>query len=286
MDLTSNETFGQTEADFVIASRNIKSKAVSYLPIMPSEWCRLPNETHEPHYFKGGLNLPAIFEFDSTGRCSCGASGSLEDIEVSELTIYTTLTAINVPIQTRYCTVCRNTKGHEGPDLGKYGILNWNNRIAFSHELLSSYVSQFTTSETPLYAFYQTTSNTYLGENSPPLCSLSTFLSAWFAFADLLQIGHNMECSQCGSNPETVIADGISISFSKQKLTGLEPPTLPEAGLINRRIIQTVARSTCYIGSYKSRIAFHKALSEREEIDEAKSASLSVIQQQVLAHSL
>ena len=283
IDLNSIETFGfTTEADFVIASRNIKSKSVSHLPIMPPEWCRLPSEKHQPIYFKCGIELPATFTLDSTSRCAYGASGSLTDVEVSELTVYWTSGVINRNVETRYCTVCRNTKGREGPDLGQWGILNWNNRIAFSHELMNSYISQFTASETPLYAFYQTTVNTYLcEEDCPPFCSLSTFLSAWFAFAELQQIGHTMQCAQCGVNPETVIADGISISFAKQKLTGLRPPTIPEDGLVNRRMIVTIARTTCYIGSHKSRVAIQKALAEREEIEVAKLNMLSIIQEQV-----
>ena len=60
IDVTSLETFRQqTEAEFVIASRNIDTKAVSYLAIMPPEWCRLIHETHEPFYFKGGSKLEA-----------------------------------------------------------------------------------------------------------------------------------------------------------------------------------------------------------------------------------
>lgn len=249
---------------------------------MPPEWCRLSQEVHEPLYFKGGSNLPEILRLDGTSRCSCGSTGSQEPIELLELTIYTTLTAINLPIETRYCTVCRNTRGREGPDLGNYGILNWNNRIAFSHELMNSYISQFTTSETPLFAFYQTTVNTYLNENSPPFCSLSTFLNAWFAFAELQRLGHSMQCAQCGPNPDTVIADGISISFAKQKVKSLDPPTAVEPGLINRRIIGTIARSTAYIGSPKCRAAIQHALAERDDREKAQAILLNIVQEQVI----
>jgi CxC4 like cysteine cluster associated with KDZ transposases len=214
-------------------SGNIAQRSVSYKPISPPEWCRLPSDRDDiPRIsFQAGRNLPKEQRFilDSSSRCSCGATASSIDVHDSLLTIYTSLTAIVMTVETSYCPSCRNTKGRAGPDLGEYGVFNWNNRIAFSHELMNSYTSQFTTSETPMYAFHQTVMNAYLNERSPTqMCSLRTFLLAYFAFARLQLIESKMECLQCGLSPKVVIADGISVSFPKHRVENLQPPTLSD----------------------------------------------------------
>jgi hypothetical protein len=200
----SSDSAPKEAIDTIYASANIAQRPISHLPISPPEWCRLPTDNNNiPRVsFQAGQNLPSRFMLDSNSRCSCGEMKSSLTVNDSELIIHTSFGAINKIIETSYCPSCRNTKGRIGPDLGEYGIFNWNNRIAFSHELMHSYTSQFTTSETPIYAFHQTIINTYLNEHSSnALCSLRTFVLAYFAFARLLRIDSKMECIQCGPYP-------------------------------------------------------------------------------------
>jgi hypothetical protein len=176
------------------------TRSVSHLPIPPPEWCRLPQDGDLPTItFNGGRKLPQHFNLDSNSHCSCGGTpGSRQDVTVSNFLIYTSFMIINTSIETCYCESCENTRGRVGPDLHQHGLFNWNNRFAFSHELMNSYTSHFTTSETPFYAFYQTIVYTNLCERSDlPFCSERIFLSAWFAFVRLQSISSNMQCSQC-----------------------------------------------------------------------------------------
>src|SRR5437762_8295251 len=59
---------------------------------------------------------------------------------VDPLVVYTSTIAVQHLVETVYCDACSNTHGKIGPDLSKYGILNWNNKVAFSHQLLNSYI--------------------------------------------------------------------------------------------------------------------------------------------------
>jgi hypothetical protein len=176
--------------------------------------------------------------------------------------VYTSTSALECKIQTVYCQVCVNTRGRIGPDLGNYGILNWNNRIGFTHELFNTYTSQFTSSETPFFAFYQTIVNAYLEDNSPiDFCRLQTFQHAWFAFIRLQELDSSMQCSTCGPNPTVVIADGIAVSFPSHHVESLQPPTIPAKQKAYMRL-KKMPISTSFPGSIKLRTSIYKALGE------------------------
>lgn len=262
----------------VLASRNAMQSSVSYISIPPPEWCRIPTDSglHQTP-FHGGRHLPNQFPMGNNCRCSCGATSSSEAVNVTQLTIYTSFTAIETLVETSYCVSCRNTKGRVGPDLGEYGLLNWNNRIAFSHELMNSYTSEFTTSETPMYAFHQTVRNTYTNEQSPAsLCSLQTFVGAYFAFIRLQAIESKMECIQCGPDPPVVIADGISVSFPKHRIESLCPPTVSNKLKAMARIPRQTTKATCYTGPHILRVSIQKALDE-EDATVGKAKLLSIL---------
>jgi hypothetical protein len=185
------------------------------------------------------------------------------------------MAAIRKRIETSYCASCHYTKGRVGPDLGEFGVFNWNNRYAFAHELMNNYTSQFTTSTTPFFAFHQTIVNNYLCEESPePFVSLHVFCSAWFAFVRIQQLETSMQCSRCGPNPQIVIADGVSISFPRRKVAGLKPPTSTDRSVALVRIRRTQTLQTCYNGPYKVRLHFQKAweMNVRDGIEVLKAA--------------
>ena len=155
-------------------------------------------------------NFPDIFPLDNSSRCSCGNSDYAGvPVTTNPYVIYTPSTALQLEIQTVYCSDCSNTHGRIGPDLGNYGVLNWNNKIGFAHQVLNQYTSHLTRSETPFNAFYGTIQDEYLSNESPvTFCVNEIFESAWLAFVRLQEIESNMQCSLCGPHPKIVIADG------------------------------------------------------------------------------
>jgi hypothetical protein len=257
-----NEDIVRDVATRLITSRSIRnSQAVSYLPIAPPAWLKINGDQLNSRPFNGGIDLSEIFYLNDAYRCSCGSHLPGVEPMLSDLLVFTSTTAVKKQIQTSYCLVCRYTKGRVGPDLGEFGLFNWNNKYAFSHELMNNYTSQFTTSITPFFAFHQTVVNTYLCEESPePFVSLHIFCSAWFAFIRLQQLSTNMQCSRCGPNPRIVIADGVSISFPRHRVSGLHPPTLRDGSTALVRLPKQPTRQTCYLGPYRTRLQFQKAL--------------------------
>jgi len=238
-------------------------KSISWKPVPPPEWCRLPTESFRSHPFRSGIHLPPIFELDDDSRCSCGNTAVSVEIETGDLTIYTSTLAIQKKVETSYCRVCTNTKGRIGPDLGQYGVFNLNNTIAFSHELFNRYTSEFTNSSTPVYAFYQSIKDVYVSEESPfELCSVQLFTRAWFAFVQLQEISTTMECIQCGSYPSTVIADGISVAFPKHRIQNLRPPTYSDRSRALVKIPKRGIKQTCFLGSVNLRKSIAKALDQ------------------------
>jgi hypothetical protein len=280
-----------TRDAFSYAAGNARREAVSYLPIAPPNWCRIasddPNIWQKP--FRAGQNLPSLFILDQESRCNCGITvetAQLLPVIESDVTVFTSSTAIERRIQTMYCSSCRNTRGCIGPDLGVYGVFNWNNWLAFSHELFDSLTSQFTTSETPLYAYHQTVKNTYISEESPvPLCALRTFVLAYFTYIRLQRIATRMQCLQCGPNPPIVIADGIAVSFPKHRVESLRPPTLTDKSKALIRIPRNATRATCFIGSNKLRLAIAKALDERLT-DENAGILEKILREEVVTHPM
>jgi hypothetical protein len=249
----------------LMASRLIRNvQSISYLPIAPPAWLQINGDQLKGQPFNGGKHLPDIFHLGNANRCTCGSQFPGVDSTISDLTIFTSTIAIQKRIETSYCLKCRYTKGRVGPDLGEFGLFNWNNRCAFSHELMNNYTSQFTSSITPFFAFHQTIVNMYLCEESPQsFVSLHLFCSAWFGFIRLQQLQTNMRCSRCGPNPQIVIADGVSISFPRHRVLGLRPPTSRDKSTAVVKMRRQQMRQTCYLGPYQTRLQFQKALEMR-----------------------
>src|SRR5437762_9094037 len=149
---------------------------MSYLPIPPPAWCQLPTDT--PINKSQSQSLPPVFTLDSSSHCSCGNSTYADDSMrmTNPFIVYTSTSALQHSIETVYCYACSNTHRRIGPDLGNYCILDWNNKIGFSHQLLNLYTTQFTHSETQFNAFYLTIQDEYLSnESSVEFCSNEIF---------------------------------------------------------------------------------------------------------------
>jgi hypothetical protein len=245
-------------------------------------WAQLPTDTHVNLAKRHRPTLPKVFSlFDGTARCSCGNNNYNEEksnATISPYIIYTSTTAIQLAIETVYCRVCRNTHGKIGPDLGNYGILNWNNKVGFTHHLLNLYTSLLTHSETPFNAYYQTIKDHYFCHESPiGLCDNETFEYAWFAFIRLQKIESNMRCSQCGDDPKVVIADGVCISFpSHHRTETLRPPTVYDKTHAWTRLQKTATRSTTFIGPVTLRRGVYNALNTSSKEERLRKLTLQI----------
>jgi len=263
-------------------------RCVSHLPIPPPAWCQLPTDTMAN--IKPPEGFPNVFPLDGSSRCACGNTNyeANNPPTTNQYIVYTSTRALQVAIETVYCYDCSNTRGRIGPDLSNYGILNWNNKVGFSHQLLNQYTSHFTHSETPFNAFYRTIEDEYLNNGSPVnFCDGDVFEYAWLAFARLQEIQSNMQCSLCGPHPKVVIADGISVSFPGHHRTdSLRPPTTSDKNHAWVRLRKTATRSTSFIGPKHNRSSMYDALNTQDrekrlsklgpEIEKLKAISVSV----------
>ena len=179
------ETSSLQEATELITRSRAKSvirRCVSHLPIPPPAWCRLPTDTIASE--KPPQSFPDVLLLDSSSHCSCGESDHAGNpVTTNRYIVYTPSTALQLAIETVYCHACSNKHGRIDPDLSNYGILNWNNKVGFAHQLLNQYTSHLTRSETPFNAFYGTIQDEYLSSESPvDFCDNEIFEYAWFAF--------------------------------------------------------------------------------------------------------
>jgi hypothetical protein len=273
------------------SSTNNAEKSVSHLPIAAPSWCRLPSDVvQKPPPFREAA-LPETFLLDSSSRCSCGNTeiaiddglddDGLDDDQLPRIyagpfVVYNISGAIRLEIETAYCNDCPNTNGRIGPDLGEYGIFNWNNKVGFCHDLMNDYTKMFTSSETPFHPYHQTIAARYedvgISENMG-FCHLGIFEKAYFAFTALQEIGSDMRCSLCGPDPQVVIADGVSISFSSHRVESLRPPTIDHREQAWIRLRKTATRSTCFTGSVQLRKATYNALDLPESKERVEKLS-------------
>lgn len=206
---------------------------VSYLPVLPPKWALLPSD--EKLYdrckpIRDGSEY--IFRLDSESACLC-PNGTRTLYDPSQPTtlrtckLYTLGTIIEVQVEIQKCPKCPpKRRRYVGPDLRCRGVFNFNNSILATHELLDSYTSAYTTSETPFISWVTQTARIYANVDSVFMGS-DLFRSVWFAYVYLQNFVDDMRCKLCGDTPETTIWDGITLAFGKQQLRdSLCPPTI------------------------------------------------------------
>ncbi|KAJ3534115.1 hypothetical protein NM688_g7184 [Phlebia brevispora] len=247
-------------------------RSISHLPIDPPPWCSLPTDppvrptTSESPPISISLLLsdtghvsPLVFNLDVAARCSCGfllaSSSQLHTANgpapitvariVRPAVVYGLSNKHNVSIEVVPCPKCCHHRRLIGPDLGDRQLFNFNNSIIFTHELLNSYTSAYTASETPFSAFCFTVRRTYSAYGSQhDFCADETFVRAWFAFIRIQRLDSGMACPQCGSSPSIVIVDGVSLGTHTSKLlSSVHPPTRTDE---TSEIVDTIS-------SYKAR---------------------------------
>jgi hypothetical protein len=142
-------------------------------------------------------------------------------------TIYTTTQAYSATIERQRCPTCTH-RYHRfiGPEPRNLGLFNFNNQLLFTHALLDEYTSAFTSSETPFAAWVVTVSRRYqVHESCVPFVSEKMLRSVWFAYSQLQSLDTNMDCPECGPDPQDTIWDGVTLAFSQKYQLSLRPPT-------------------------------------------------------------
>jgi CxC4 like cysteine cluster associated with KDZ transposases len=131
--------------------------------------------------------------------------------------------------------------------------------VGFCHDLMNDYTKMFTSSEPPFHPYHQTIAAKYqdvgISENMR-FCHLRIFEKAYVVFTAFQEIGRDMRCSLCGPDPQVVIADGVSISFSSHRVESLRPlqsPTIDNRKQAWIHLRKTVTGSTCFTGSVQLR---------------------------------
>ncbi|KAK7018643.1 hypothetical protein VNI00_018354 [Paramarasmius palmivorus] len=215
-------------------------RAISYLPILPPAWASLPEDPILYPRPSPSDMLPPLLSLDELSRSACGKNyfEPVAPILQRECTIYTLSRKAKCLISVQLCPTCPAAQRcYIGPDLRTVGIFNFNNSVLFTHELLDEYTNRYTGSETPFAAFVLTIARVYTGRGDK-FVGEDLFRAAWFAFASLQHMAGDMFCRECGVAPETVIWDGVTVSFAKRHLQDtLQPPThIPPDAIARDRI--------------------------------------------------
>jgi hypothetical protein len=217
-----------------IPKSNHSIRAISHLPILPPRWSMLPNE-HEMYQRPLALKCPpTLLKLGDNASCACrDGSRAYYDPSLPSVTrecnVYTASQGFRVTVELQSCPKCPvGSRRYIGPDLRELGVFNYNNSALFSHELLNEYIIAFTGSETPMEAWVRHISYRYMeAAESIPFVTGGLFRAAWFAYARLLALEGDKHCPMCGTHPDNIIWDGVSISFGRKHVNGdLEPPTL------------------------------------------------------------
>ncbi|KAK7015569.1 hypothetical protein VNI00_019063 [Paramarasmius palmivorus] len=248
-DINASGVERVAEDEQAVQEDSVRRNGVSYITIPPPRWCALP---HEAAYTAPKPMLPnsLFFPFSATSsRCSCGCTfGDQQPLWVAHnivpiiqpATLFDKDRCVQASVQVIACPDCKHARRQVGPDLGEYGVFNWNNEMLFSHDLLNSFTSQSTSSETPFSAFCLTIRRAYMSHSvDMKFCSDETFIKVWIAFTRLQALNSGMACPTCGDSPEIVIADGISLSTHASKLTEhVQPPSHTNS---NSEVITTIS---------------------------------------------
>lgn len=200
-------------------------------------------------------SVSSLIHSTSSSKCHCGQFyKSNQPVFTKKCIVYTLTKPLHTTIQLQNCSNCQSSQYRAiGPDCRELGIFNLNNHSLFTHDLLEEYTASYTSSETPFTAWVKMVSIRY-GRYTPGtrFVDEKVFRNAWFGYASLLALGGDFQCLQCGTTPETVIWDGVTLSFNKKHLqTTLYPPTTINSNSIQRNA--TYLRNQAFINDSECR---------------------------------
>ncbi|KAH7097347.1 hypothetical protein BKA62DRAFT_624087, partial [Auriculariales sp. MPI-PUGE-AT-0066] len=202
-------------------------RSISYRPVPPPRWSQ-PQTSHV-RLSTDPRTLPPTFQLGPHSRCRCGAP-ALDTAPVTKLScvVYGPTSASKHLVCVKPCSRCpRERNMFAGPDLGGFGIFNYNNTKMFLHVVLNEYSTAIARMEAPFHAYTQLIQNRYVDCCSPiQFVSDDLFRAAWFSRARLIEQVNSMHCDICGDEPECVIFDGQTGGFDADMKTSLlRPPT-------------------------------------------------------------
>ncbi|KAL0067311.1 hypothetical protein AAF712_005537 [Marasmius tenuissimus] len=203
--------------------------AISYLPIRPPEWAEIPGDTVHYQRLTRVDSFPSKIPLGESNRSSCGRGPSVipDHLKVIKpCTIYTLTQKLTVEIELEPCSICQH-RSHcfIGPDTRDLGLFNYNNSVLFTHEVLDEYTSRYTACETPFVAFVEAMGRVYSGRGGS-FVKEDLFRSVWFAYVNIQDFSRDMTCDQCGTEPDCLIWDGVTLGFGRKHLSdSLKPPT-------------------------------------------------------------
>ncbi|KAH6867910.1 hypothetical protein BKA70DRAFT_1379820 [Coprinopsis sp. MPI-PUGE-AT-0042] len=205
-----------------------KSAAVSHQPVLPPPFASLhtdpllyPRPIPYQHSTTRQLTL------DAQSSCPCPSGRSFW--EPQRPVLYRTCQIYTLFQRCPTCPPSRQK--YIGPDLRELGLFNYNNSTLVSHQLLDEYTSEYTFMGWQCCRRYQLVGQTFMGED--------LFRTVWFAYVSLQALEDDMYCSRCGTHPETIICDGVTLAFGRKHLRStLHPPTVVSPSSITRSNIR------------------------------------------------
>ncbi|KZW01030.1 hypothetical protein EXIGLDRAFT_574017, partial [Exidia glandulosa HHB12029] len=135
-------------------------------------------------------------------------------------------------VTVRACATCPPVRRQDvGPDLGEYGVFNFNNTRLYSHELLNGFTNAMTAFEAPFHSYRTLVQRNYISNHSPrDFVTDNTWRTVWFSFTRVQDLQDSFQCLECGRDPNVVIFDGVTAGFGARYCTSsLRPPTMVEA---------------------------------------------------------
>lgn len=227
---------------------------VSRVAVGPPAWARIPSDTARTA--APNIVLPPVLPLGDDPRCRCGSSPKAgAPVKEIACTVYGLHCAVESRIQVQACGACPpSSRRYAGPDLGEYGVFNFNNARLFRHELFDSFTSMLTAVEAPFTAFRTIVERDYETYGSPRrFVRDKAFRTAWFSFSSIQDLGVSFQCSLCGDNPKTVILDGVTAGFGARHVTtSLQPPTMIHADAPKRPNVRPVPENTVVTGRLRA----------------------------------
>lgn len=199
--------------------------AISQHPILPPPWATLDTDAKLYPRPRPLRTPPERIGLVNACGSLCGSvQPSVAPKEDKKARLFTLLDCHEVIVETQPCH-CGQKRCRVGPDPYLLGIFNYNNSMLFSHELLDDYTSQYTSSETPFFAWVTVMTRRYTATEQK-FVSNDEFRAVWFAYVRLQVYESDMRCPTCGPTPDHVIWDGMTLAFYKKNRTStLQPPT-------------------------------------------------------------
>lgn len=244
--------------DLITGAARGPGTTVSYQPIHPPNWARLPHDKTlypKPAVLRDNA-AGTLFSLQADSSCLCSDGRTLYDPSqptiLRECKLYTMGSLCEVTIELQKCPKCPpSRRRYIGPDLRSSGVFNYNNSLLVTHELLNEYTSAYTASETPFVAWVTHLTRRY-DDADCQFMGADLFRSVWFSYAYILNLVDDMKCEQCGPAPETTIFDGVTLAFAKKHVRStICPPTLLQQNA-------TVREKTAYFP--KQQLILDKAL--------------------------